>query len=275
MASVRATREVYANAPVVLVAVEARHPVVQPITGGEQSELKRLIATSFPLPQPMQTRMITAPLPGGTPTLTDELIPRFATRDQTTAVTFNAESVVVETTSHRSFEHLAEFVRVCVEARQEVAPVAGLLRLGLRYIDEIRVPELHGPSRWGEWVAPSLVAPAGIGAGLGLEPEQWQGVVGFDRGSGRQLMLRYGPREGFAVMPGGPLQRATPPPGMFFLLDIDSYWTPAGEVPEFTAAEIVRLCADLHEPVSDLFESLITERLREEVLRNAGGDERG
>ncbi len=268
-------REVYPNAPVVLVALEARHPVVEPMTAGEQSELKRLVASHFPLPQAMQTRMITAPPPGGTPTMTDELIPRFATRDQTAAVTFNAESVVLETTSHRSFEHLAELFRVCLEARQEVATVAGLPRLGLRYIDEIRVPELDGPSGWAEWVAESLVAPASIGVGLGLEAEQWQGVVGFDRAAGRQLMLRYGPREGFAVMPGGPLQRATPPPGMFFLLDIDSYWAPEGEVPEFTAAEILALCTDLHDPVSHVFESLITERLREEVLRNVGGDERG
>ncbi len=202
--------------------------------------------------------------------MNEEQVPRFATRDQTTSVTYNVESVVVETTSHRTFEHLAGLLHLAVEARQKVAAVAGLLRLGLRYIDEIRVPDLaDGPSAWREWVAPSLVGPAEIGAAHGLVPQQWQGVVVFDRGAGRQMVVRYGPREGFAIMPGGPLQRPTPPPGTFFLLDIDSFWAPTAEVPEFTADEIVKLCTDLHEPVSDLFESLITERLREEVLRNA------
>jgi uncharacterized protein (TIGR04255 family) len=83
------------------------------------------------------------------------------------------------------------------------------------------------------------------------------------------LIVRYGPREGFAVAPGGPLQRTTPPPGAFFLLDIDSFWLPTGDVPEFTVDMIVELCVDLHKPVSGLFERLITERLREEVLRRA------
>jgi uncharacterized protein (TIGR04255 family) len=83
------------------------------------------------------------------------------------------------------------------------------------------------------------------------------------------LIVRYGPREGFAVAPGGPLQRATPAPGAFFLLDIDSFWVPTGNVPQFTSASVGELCIDLHEPISRLFEHLITERLRSEVLRNA------
>lgn len=84
------TREIYPNAPVVLVAVEARHPEVAPLTQGEQSELKRLLATRFPLPQPVQSRSITTSI-GNAPTLTEQTIPRFASRDQTTAVTFGPQ----------------------------------------------------------------------------------------------------------------------------------------------------------------------------------------
>jgi uncharacterized protein (TIGR04255 family) len=204
------------------------------------------------------------------PTVTTEMVPRFTTRDQTTAVTFGAQAVVLETTKYQTFEHISDLVRICVEARQKVASVAGLMRLGLRYVDEIRVPDLCDDLLgWGQWVNTSLLGAAEVGAGLGLKAEQWQGATVFDRGDGRKVTLQYGPREGFAVIPGGPLQRPAPPPGAFFLLDIDSFWLATSEIPEFTAEAIMKRCADLHEPVSQLFESLITPRLRTEVLRRA------
>jgi len=54
-----------------------------------------------------------------------------------------------------------------------------------------------------------------------------------------------------------------------FRLDIDSYWQPSVEVPEFDRDLILDLADTLHKPVREVFERLITDRLREEVLRNA------
>jgi uncharacterized protein (TIGR04255 family) len=249
---------------VVLVAVEARHPDLALLGPGEQSEMKRLLASKFPLPQPVQNVKLTANSAEPSAKVERETVPRFATRDQTTAVTFGAQSMSVETTNHQSFEQLAETVRICVEARQKVAPVDGLLRLGLRYVDEIRVADDCGtPAGWAKYVDTSLIGPVTVASRLGLTPEQWQGAAVFDRGNGRHVTVQYGPREGFAVMPGGLLQRPVPPPGSFFLLDIDSFWLATGEVPEFIPEAIVAQCEDLHAPISTLFESLITDRLRE------------
>jgi uncharacterized protein (TIGR04255 family) len=260
---------VYPNAPVALVAIEARHTTSPSLGEGEQSELKRRLANAFPLPQPTVVKTMSGPL-GGPASMIEETRPRFATRDQSTAVTMSTEAVVIETTRHETFENLLGLFGIVVDARQEIAPVEGLVRLGLRYVDEVRVPDLSDASEgWAEWVDRSLLGPAPIGETLGLVPEQSLGVVVFDRGDGRKLSLRYGPHMGYAVNPGGPLQRPTPPPGPFFLLDLDSFWTPVAEVPEFNKSVITELCTDLHEPVYGLFESLITERLRKEVLRNA------
>src|SRR5262249_606330 len=52
-------------------------------------------------------------------------------------------------------------------------------------------------------------------------------------------------------------------------VDIDSFWTAQGETPEFEAQMLLSLCDELHAPVRDLFENLITPRLREKVLRGA------
>ena len=68
--------------------------------------------------------------------------------------------------------------------------------------------------------------------------------------------------------PAGDLKRSTPAPGPYFLLDIDSFWTPSDDVPVFDEDKIVSVCDDLHSPVRDMFEGLITERLRQEVLRS-------
>ena len=47
-------RERYPNASVVLVTAELRHPDAPLLGPGEQSEMKRLLASNFPLPQPLQ-----------------------------------------------------------------------------------------------------------------------------------------------------------------------------------------------------------------------------
>ena len=80
-------------------------------------------------------------------------------------------------------------------------------------------------------------------------------------------MLRYGAWEGFAVDPGGDLKRSSATPGPFFLMDIDSFWIPIGGVPEFDVKALLTICDELHTPVGRLFERLITDRLREEILR--------
>ena len=82
------------------------------------------------------------------------------------------------------------------------------------------------------------------------------------------LVLRYGAQSDYAVQSTPDLRRPLPPPGPLFKLDIDSFWQAADEVPEFDAELILRQADALHEPVRGVFESVITDRLREEVLRN-------
>ena len=55
--------------------------------------------------------------------------------------------------------------------------------------------------------------------------------------------------------------------GPLFKLDIDSFWQAVDEVPEFGVDLILNQADALHEPVRYVFESLITDRFREEVLR--------
>lgn len=261
-------REIYPNAPAALVAVEVRHPESEALSEPQQSQIMDQLVSHFPIPQPIQSHKITTTVGGSSSAIT-QTHPRYATRDQMTSVTFSTEAIVVETTRHQNFDHLLGLVNLAVTARQKAAPVSGFMRIGLRYVNEIRVPDLESGIRgWGDWINENLLGPIFLATELGLVPEQWQGAAMFDQGGGKKLVVRHGPRDGgYAFAPVGPLQRQTPPPGPFFLLDIDSFWAVTNEVPEFMIEKIKQFCIDLHKPAHTLFESLITERLREEVLR--------
>lgn len=262
--------EIYPNAPVVLVAIEARHSPTPPLSTQAHARAKKLLDQVCPIYRPSTVTTITASN-GNPPEVTNEEVPRFMSRDRSLAVSLGATAVTVETTNHERYEQLRAVLELAVEARQAVEPVDGLDRLGLRYIDEIRVPELgDSQTAWADWVDESLVGPCSLADSLSLAVQQWQGAIRFATEAGNTVVLRYGPRDGYAVDPSGDLKRPTPPPGPFFLLDVDSFWIAGDVVPPFELERVLALADELHGPVRSLFESLITDRLRTEVLRHAG-----
>lgn len=269
MTSMQEEREVYPNAPVALVAVEIRHPTASPLSHADRLKIKRRLSAHLPIMRSGQLTQISAAMAaGGAPEVRTEEFPRYFSRDNTAAVSVRAEAVVVETTRYGRWEQLRALVAEVLEARQEVGGIDGVERVGLRYVDEIRVPG-EPAHEWAPWVDSTLLGPSPIGGELGLMAAQWQGVTAFTPAPERTVVLRYGPRDGFAVDPGGDLKRSTPTPGPFFLMDIDSFWTPSEGVPEFDIKTLLATCDELHAPVRKLFERLITDRLRKEVLRHA------
>jgi len=264
-------RQVYPNAPVVLLSLELRHPTAEPLSRAAQLKVKQLLGKRLPLPRQATMTSIQATLGAVQPEVTTETAPQYVSRDRTMAVTFRSGAVIVETTRYAQYERFRDVVALAVEARQAIDPVVGVERLGLRYINEIRVPDVGDTlASWEPWVDRTLLGPASVVDRLGFNTAQLQGVVMLDQDAGKAIVLRYGPRGGYAVDPEGSLKRPTPAPGPFFLLDIDSFWVPTDNVPELDPKELLTLGDELHQPVRTLFENLITERLREEVLRHGG-----
>lgn len=263
-------REVYPNAAVVLVAVEVRHSTAPPLSRSSIAKIKQHLSPELPLLRPTTFTTVETTL-GGTTDVHTERATRYMSRDRTAAVTFRNEALVIETTRYGRYEQLRGLVALALNARQSVDPIDSVERLGLRYINEIRVPEAgSSAASWEPWVDKALLGPAPIGHAHGLEATQLQGLVLFSKGEDKSLVLRYGLREGYAVDPSGDLKRSTPTPGPFFLLDIDSFWSATGALPEAQPETLLKLCDALNDPVRSLFEDIITERLRKEVLRHGG-----
>ena len=259
--------EVYPNAPVVLVALEVRHPTADPLTPSESRAIKQLLSDQLPIERPGQQMSVQimpgAPNPAA---MTTELFPRFTNRETTVSVSIRKEAVVIEASDYPGWEDFRALALRALDARMQIAPIVGVERVGIRYIDEIRTPD-DGDVDWADWIHSSLLGPNASIADLPIN--QWQGVGIYGSQPGNMLVLRYGPREGFAVDPRSDLRRVKPADGgLFFLMDVDSFWTPDGPVPEYDRDLLISTCNDLHTPVRALFEDMITDRLRDEVLRN-------
>lgn len=265
-------REVYPNAPIVLMAIEVRHSMCEPLERRQTIQLSTHVRDVLPLPDNVSifTLGIQAG-PDGQPTQQQSVstVPRWTSRNKRTALTIRQDGLVIETTQYSSYERIRELLQIALNARMAVTAPAGVERIGLRYIDEIRTPSEKGDSTpsWQEWVDPALLGPVHIGGRLGLTPAGSEGLTVFSGDENRALVLRYGAQNDYAVQSTPQLRRPLPPPGPLFKLDIDSFWQPGKEIPEFTTDFILDRSDELHEPVSAVFEALISDRLREEVLR--------
>lgn len=265
-------REVYPNAPIVLMAIEVRHPLCEPLERKQVTQLSARVRDLLPLPGDMtEVSMVVQAGPNSQPfqEQVSTSFPRWTSRDKRTALAIRSDSLVIETTEYGSFGRVRKLLEVALAARVDIASPAGVERIGLRYIDEIRVPAENGGGApaWQEWVVPTLLGPAHVGSDLDLVPAASEGLVVFSSESNRALVLRYGAQNDYVVQSTPALRRPLPHPGPLFKLDIDSFWQSGAEVPEFDPGFILGQADTLHEPVRGVFESLITDRLRREVLR--------
>lgn len=261
--------EVFSNAPLALVAFEARYTDTPDLISKEAlDELKDLLHDSFPLRQDIEEQEISLKL-GAQPVqaINHRILPRFTNREMTTACRIGGASVIVETTAYNGFPGFLSLIESVVAAVAKVRKPDGLIRLGLRYIDEVRVPKIvEPPGDWGDYIDAHLLATVApeFTQSAGLTPRTWQSIVQYVTEGERTVLLRFGPSQGYAVPPEGPTRRVDPPPaGLFFLLDWDGYWEAIPEVPEFEPRKIVAVCEDLHQPIKALFDTVIEDKLRD------------
>lgn len=258
-----ADHKVYRNPPIAMVAVEVRHSGTDPVSEEGYTTIKKRLRERWPVQLPGQD--VTLDFGGATPAPAVVEYRRFASRDRRSAIVIRPGMTTVEAVEYKGWDDMRLAIQTALEVRAEVSEPSGYERVGLRYIDEVRIPEDDAVTDWAPWVHSSLLA-AQPDDGVDIPVSNWQGVSQFGPTEGCSLVLRYGPRMGYAVEPEGPLRRPATGTGAFFLLDIDSFWEASRDVPEFDPQELLLRCDDLHAPVRKLFEGLITNKLREEVL---------
>ncbi len=269
----------FPNPPLVLTVLEIRYPEIADGLGdSERVGLKNALNEYLPLMESQIEEQFAVAVGVSAPaSVQSRLYPRFGTRDRTTALLVKQDALVLETTAYAGWEeHFRPLVSEVVVALEQVSRPDGVLRVGLRYIDEIRVPGIElAPGDWRGYIDKHLLAGAAPEfIPEHMRPSVWQGVAQYQTTAGSTLAVRYGPQEGYAVDPRSLTRRKNPPrSGLFFLLDSDSYWLGEEEVPEFNADWLLERCDLLHAPVREFFKIAVTDKLCDEVFSRLEGDE--
>jgi uncharacterized protein (TIGR04255 family) len=261
----------YVHSPLAIVVAEIRHVEAVELSDDAVSQLKASLSEVAPIArtEEMQRFVASFGAPGFADGSRQEVVKlrKFSSRDRHLTVTFGPGAITVETTAYRSWTWLRDIVKRALDARQEVSPLDGLLRVGLRMVDEIRVENTS--EGWKRWIDASLLGPSDVVERLGYLTQTQQGILQSSSGvPGRALVFRYGPGEGRAVVDSPTLVRPVSNyDGEFFLLDFDSFEEPADQsIPEVRPNDIIETMDSLHSESKELFEAVITQALRDEVL---------
>ena len=275
---VAATTPPFLNPPLALTVLEIRYPE---LSGGVEEEtlhvVRQAVRDRLPLHE-SQTEDQVELTPGAPVPVSVKRRPllRFSSRDRTTVLLVKQDALAVETTAYAGWSQgFRPLVEEAIRALGDASAPDGVGRIGLRYIDEIRVPEAGEKSGdWKGYINDHLLAAAHPDMiPSGMQAQEWQGIVRYRTSPSSTLVVRYGPQYGHAVDPAGSTRRKNPPPpGRFFLLDSDSYWSDEEEVPEYNPEWIMDRCDQLHAPASEFFTIAVTDRLRDEVFNTEQGD---
>ena len=246
------TREVFANAPLAFVVCEIRFPQAPRLASDEAFiALTDAFAGTLAIPEEERTD-------NGA-----ERRFRFLDRRRRLSVVVARDALWVETTDYTEWTDFKPFVLEAVDVVAATARVVGVERIGLRYINEIRVPEqITDVTQWKRWISDEMLGPVdGI---PGYTPAGFQAMTQLTRGNAH-LHVRCAALVGSGVVSDQPLRRRTPvEEGPFFVIDTDSYTeTPGEDMGDFTTQDLDPALDDLHEPLEALFHRAISDELRE------------
>jgi uncharacterized protein (TIGR04255 family) len=145
-----------------LVAVELRFP--NAATGRQfsmplQRSFRDILGEAWVIEAFKVPQISLAVTPTGTAspqTMQSVTIPRFTVRDRTLAVAVTEDSMTIETTRYRHYPEFRETIERAVAAAAAGLVPDGVARVGMRYINEIRVPRIDedDPALWTSWIAP-------------------------------------------------------------------------------------------------------------------------
>lgn len=258
-------REVFQNAPLEFVACEIRVPTAPRLVREDTFEaLTDQLASVLPIPdqEQVQTLTVIGGKDGGVET---ERRYRFLNRERTASAVVARNAITVETTDYQEFSEFRTLVLAVVDAVAAATKIVGVERIGLRYINEVRVPEpITEANGWRGWISDDVLGVLTVTEGFKTDAFQTLLRLGGDESTG--VVLRYAALTGDGVVGDGPLQRRAPAStGPFFIIDTDSYRLTTGpDMEDFAHDRIADILDVIHKPVGTMFHRAITNRLREE-----------
>lgn len=256
-------RETFAAPPVVLVTSEARFAEASDRRQETLDAIAAAVRGRFPVAEPITAVGMESTGPDTPPRMVQRQALVMRDAEATEALTLTANSLIYETTAYRRFEDLSSAMALGCQALVGVGVIPALNRVGLRYINEIRVPEAVGDARaWSAWVEPGMVGPLAVVPG-GVPVRGLQGAMAFDLGNGGGLNIAFGAVKQGTMINHRFLLRPPFDPGPYFALDLDGF-VELGPDPAVVldAAAVTSMLAAVHEQSGAAFQRAITDRSR-------------
>lgn len=255
----------YRHAPLALTVIELVHSH-NVLREADAEQMKQALREPLPLLEADQTQDIQLELPSGIHRASVVDWFRFFSRDRRTMLSCSARKTVLETADYQGWETTKPLFLRALATRLDASGLDGIDRIGLRYIDEVRIPTHLANHPWSRWARAELLPPM---ADLdGLTPEQQQAQVQYrSEDADVTVTMRYGLMQGPPAVVGK-LRPDPPAAGEYFLFDTDVAWTlRAGEPsPEVEVETVSEQLDQLHRWSKELFEWWPTDALREEVF---------
>lgn len=261
-------REVFPNAPLEYVACEIRVPTAPKLAREDTFDaLAERFTEVLPIPNQEQVETVTV-IGGREGAVETERRYRFLNREATASAVVSRNAVTVETTDYEEFHDFRSLVLTVAEAVAATTKIVGVERIGLRYIDEVRVPAGITDARgWRGWISDDLLGALTLADGL--QADGFQTVLRLAGEDSTGVVLRLAAMDGNGVVGDAPLRRRAPATsGPFFVIDTDSYrLSPGPAMEDFAPDRIAGILDLIHQPVGTLFHAAITDRLRQEFRR--------
>lgn len=258
-------RPPYPSAPLRFVAFEVQFGLTPTLaTPDGQAALYESLRETYPISDAQVTMQVTIGPQGAvqSPPTTAELV--MINRDRTRSITIGGGALTVQSTV---FSDSAEFAVAITEALRAVesAGISASRRVGLRFIDEIRVPEIERADQWDGLLSPDLIGPVHFADDVdGCEVESSESRLALKIDDDVRAVMRFGPNNGSAVDARGRLRLPLVEEGHFFLLDIDTFWVAdEDDLVPFAGTHIIDTYWRLDDASHRLFEHAIEDRARD------------
>lgn len=256
-------REVYKKAPLAIVTAEVRLNYEPRLNNENTKDLfADKVRSHFPVLERGTVNSVTFQ-EGEEPQTESVAQIRATTLDQTALTTLTQTSLNVSMAgdAYSGFESFVPLIDAAVLALSQVVDSVVVQRVGLRYIDEVRVATPpDNTDDWQPWINKSLLAP--VNAYRAAAAEFLRGTTVYDAGEGRKVIFNWGEFIGSTVVgPDLPFHKADLPSTKMFLIDVDSAWEP----PQFALLdpeEIRNIVRSLHDPIGEIFQWSITDEAR-------------
>jgi uncharacterized protein (TIGR04255 family) len=259
-------REVFANAPLALVAAEIRFTDAARLRQQQtKDEVTIALEQRFPFAQQLQESQITLNMAlGSAPSQVQERVGVVLSNAKSTeTLTILSGSLIYETTAYAHFDALLEAVTAACDALEAAQVRPALQRIGLRYVDEVRVPEpVTDVRQWAKWIDGNLTSQLTVGP-EGSPATAMQSASTYDLGDGKGLNIRSAAlNQGSVVVPQF-LKRPTIESGPFFVLDFDGFHDFSGlEAVPLTSQVVREALSSVHVPCGSAFQRSITDEAR-------------